>query len=83
MNIIEQKEALIKAIEKNEQVIVEAKEVIKMAKAKVKKIEKLEKEMQDIFDDVPVEEELTGQMCIDVPVDEELTGQMCIDEYAV
>ena len=62
MNIIEQKEALIKAIEKNEQVIVEAKEVIKMAKAKVKKIEKLEKEMQDIFDDVPVEEELTGQM---------------------
>lgn len=65
MNIIEQKEALIKTIEKNEQVIVEAKEVIKMAKAKVKKIEKLEKEMQDIFDDVPVEEELTGQICID------------------
>ncbi len=65
MNIIEQKEALIKAIEKNEQVIVEAKEVIKMAKAKVKKIEKLEKEMQDIFDDVPAEEEIPGQMCID------------------
>lgn len=65
MNIIEQKEALIKAIEKNEQVIVEAKEVIKMAKAKVKKIEKLEKEMQDIFDDVPEEGELPGQMCID------------------
>ena len=65
MNIIEQKEALIKAIEKNEQVIVEAKEVIKMAKAKVKKIEKLEKEMQDIFDDVPIEEEIPGQMCID------------------
>lgn len=64
MNIIEQKEALIKAIEKNEQVIVEAKEVIKMAKAKVKKIEKLEKEMQDIFDDVPAEEEIPGQMCI-------------------
>ena len=58
MNIVEQKEALIKAIEKNEQVIVEAKEVIKMAKAKVKKIEKLEKEMQDIFDDVPAEEAL-------------------------
>ena len=77
MNIIEQKEALIKAIEKNEQVIVEAKEVIKMAKAKVKKIEKLEKEMQDIFDDVPVEEEIPGQMCIDdVPIEEELTGQM-------
>ena len=36
-----------------------------MAKAKVKKIEKLEKEMQDIFDDVPVEEEIPGQMCID------------------
>lgn len=65
MNIIEQKEALIKAIEKNEQVIVEAKEVIKMAKAKVKKIEKLEKEMQDIFDDVSAEEEIPGQMCID------------------
>lgn len=65
MNIIEQKEALIKAIEKNEQVIVEAKEVIKMAKAKVKKIEKLEKEMQDIFDDVSEEEEIPGQMCID------------------
>lgn len=65
MNIIEQKEALIRAIEKNEQVIVEAKEVIKMAKAKVKKIEKLEKEMQDIFDDVPAEEEIPGQMCID------------------
>lgn len=65
MNIIEQKEALIKAIEKNEQVIVEAKEVIKMAKAKVKKIEKLEKEMQDIFDDVPEEKEIPGQMCID------------------
>lgn len=65
MNIIEQKEALIKAIEKNEQVIVEAKEIIKMAKAKVKKIEKLEKEMQDIFDDVPAEEEIPGQMCID------------------
>lgn len=65
MNIVEQKEALIKAIEKNEQVIVEAKEVIKMAKAKVKKIEKLEKEMQDIFDDVPAEEEVPGQMCID------------------
>ena len=65
MNIIEQKEALIKAIEKNEQVIVEAKEVIKMAKAKVKKIEKLEKEMQDIFDDVPEEGEIPGQMCID------------------
>ena len=65
MNIIEQKEALIKAIEKNEQVIVEAKEVIKMAKAKVKKIEKLEKEMQDIFDDIPAEEEIPGQMCID------------------
>ena len=64
MNIIEQKEALIKAIEKNEQVIVEAKEVIKMAKAKVKKIEKLEKEMQDIFDDVSVEEEIPGQMGI-------------------
>ena len=64
MNIIEQKEALIKAIEKNEQVIVEAKEVIKMAKAKVKKIEKLEKEMQDIFDDVHAEEEIPGQMCI-------------------
>ena len=77
MTIIEQKEALIKAIEKNEQVIVEAKEVIKMAKAKVKKIEKLEKEMQDIFDDVPVEEEIPGQMCIDdVPIEEELTGQM-------
>lgn len=65
MNIIEQKEALIKAIEKNEQVIVEAKEVIKMAKAKVKKIEKLEKEMQDIFDDVSEEGEIPGQMCID------------------
>lgn len=65
MNIVEQKEALIKAIEKNEQIIAEAKEVIKMAKAKVKKIEKLEKEMQDIFDDVPVEEEIPGQMCID------------------
>lgn len=65
MNIIEQKETLIRAIEKNEQVIVEAKEVIKMAKAKVKKIEKLEKEMQDIFDDVPAEEEIPGQMCID------------------
>ena len=65
MNIVEQKEALIKAIEKNEQIIVEAKEVIKMAKAKVKKIEKLEKEMQDIFDDVHTEEEIPGQMCID------------------
>ena len=65
MNIVEQKEALIKTIEKNEQIIVEAKEAIKMAKAKVKKIEKLEKEMQDIFDDIDAEEEIPGQMCID------------------
>ena len=80
MNIIEQKEALIKAIEKNEQVIVEAKEVIKMAKAKVKKIEKLEKEMQDIFDDVSTEEGIPGQMCI---TEEGIPGQMCINEYEV